>query len=436
MAVTHATLIYGDSGSGKSSLLATLAEWGWEKHKKISLLYTTDSGGFPSKMDALVRAGIVRVWKMRTRGEAFETCSKACQGYWPVEFSDPLAGETLPGVKLRPCILTKYTLYCNKCKTAVKTSVDRQSFQQVFTCPKCSNRVNLTVGFVEEESEVPTFFKEVGLVMYDGLTSMNDWIMEDMADKTARGILKGETAMGKIISGDEVYGGSTRNHYGFAQVRSGAWLRDATNLPNLIVGPIFTALKQRATDDYNVKIYGPEIAGKAKTANVPTWVGNSVCTSTIVNAKGQKEWRLYLTEYKEPDDDTNHLCKTRSAPGLLPDYLSDGPVDTKTGKPADGTEPFTEFNLGHFMDLAEAATQKTLEQTMNKFPDAPGLDYIKDMEKEVEVAPKEEPKEVKPTIRPKPAQVVKPKPAVPRPAPAKAAKPKLNRPAVPRPGKK
>lgn len=433
MAVTYANLIYGDSGSGKSSLLATLAEWVWEKHNKITLLYSTDGGGFPSTMDALIRAGIVRVWKLRTRGEAFESCSKACRGFWPTEFSDPLAGETFPGVPLMPPVKTTYALHCNKCDKVVHSSINRQALQQVYTC-ECGNRVNLAIGYVTEEIVVPKFFEDVGLVMYDGLTSMNDYIMEDMADKTAHGLLKGETAMGKIVSGDEVYGGPTRNHYGFAQVRSSNWVLDAANIPGLVVGPVFTALKQRATDQYNVKVYGPQIAGQAKTASIPALVGNCLCCSTVVNTKGQTEWRLYLSGYKEDNDDVIHLCKTRSAPGLLPDYLSDGPVDTTTRKPVSGVEPFTAFNLGHFMNLYEQATAKTLESTLAKFPNAPGLGYIEDMKagKTVAEAPKEEE-----TEQPKPAQQSKPKPAAPRPAArAAAAKPKLQRPARPRPGAK
>ena len=167
MAVTNATMIMWDSGSGKSSLLATLAEWGWKKHKKVSLLYSTDGGGFPSKLDALIRAGIIRVWKLNTRGEAFESCSRACQGFWPVEFTDPLAGETPPGVRLVPSIVTTYTLHCSKCDAGVLDRPNRRDFSNITQCPECSSRVNSKTGYVTEKTVVSKFFNDVGIVMFE-----------------------------------------------------------------------------------------------------------------------------------------------------------------------------------------------------------------------------------------------------------------------------
>ncbi len=446
MAVTNATMVMGDSGSGKSSLLATLAEWGWKKHKKVSLLYSTDGGGFPSKLDALIRAGIVRVWKLRTRGEAFESCSRACQGYWPVEFTDPLAGETPPGVKLVPSIVTTYTLHCGKCEAEVAKRPNRREFTNVQICPSCQGRVNLKTGYVEEDTVVSKFFENVGIVMYDGLTSMNDWIMGDMADKTAKGQLRGESAMGVLVSGDMSFGSSTRNHYGFAQVRSAQWLQDATNIQGLVIGPVFTARKQRAVDaNSQIRVYGPQIAGQAKTSDVPAWVGNCLGATNLIDEKGRKEWRLYLTEYREPNDDILHLCKTRAAPGTMPDFLSDGPIDRETNKPANGSESFTHFNLGYFMDLMESATDKTLKETMEAYPDAPGLDYLETMAEDAKTAEPEKvaaPQPAKPAGRPTPpAKRQLPaakKPAASKKKPVSRAAPvkKVIRRAAPKPGQK
>jgi hypothetical protein len=307
-------------------------------------------------------------------------------------------------------------------------------------CKSCSTRVNLqTGGKVTEKTEVSAFFDNVGIVMFDGLTSMNEWIMGDMADKTGRGELKGETAMGRVVSGDMIFGGSTRNHYGYAQTRSAEWISDATNIQGLVIGPVFTARKQRATDaNSNIKVYGPQIAGQAKTSDVPAWVGNCLGATTLLDEKGRKEYRLYLTEYKEPGDDILHLCKTRAAPGMVPDFLSDGPVDPGTNKPVSGVEAFTDFNLGHFMDLMESATGKTLEETLKLYPDAPGLTYLDNLEKEadkVKQAAKEEAEaqpeekaEAKP-VTPKPGVVTKPKPGagLRKPAPQK---PVLRKPGV------
>jgi hypothetical protein len=420
MAVTNTTMICGDTGTGKSALLATAAEWGWKNHRKVSLLYSSDGGGFPTKLDALIRAGIIRVWKIRTRGEAFETCSRACQGQWPTEFLDPLTGETAPGVPLAAPIKSTYTLICCYCDKPVAKRSSKRAFQNAIKCPECQKQVNLQTGSIQDVSERPPFFKDVGLVMYDGLTSMQDWIMEDMADKTGRGELRGEGSAlgGKVVSGDMVFGGSNRSHYGFAQVRAAQWIQDATNIPGLVLGPFFTARQQRATDsNTNLRIYGPAIAGQAKTADVPAWVANCLGSMIHIDDKKRKEFRLYLTEYRE-EDGIPHLCKTRAYPGTMPDYLSDGPIDSETGLPVEG-KPFGLFNLGHFLDLMEAATKKTLEETAESCPDAPGLGYLKDLAggKTGEKEEKNKAAEKKPTTNTKVA----------------AARPVINRPTLTRP---
>jgi len=140
----------------------------------------------------------------------------------------------------------------------------------------------------------------------------------------------------------------------------------------------------------------------------------------------------------EQDDNVKHLCKTRAEPGTVPEYLSDGPVGPDN-KPVSGEEPFTTFNLGYFFDIAEKATEKSLESTLKAYPDAPGLKHI-ELLKETSVPeedlPPEEPiveppkQETKPITRPvvgaKPTPKLPPKPAV---------RPQLKRPG-PRPGKK
>jgi energy-coupling factor transporter ATP-binding protein EcfA2 len=52
--VNSATGIMGPTGSGKSSLAATLADYLWTNWKKVLLLYTSDGGGFPSEVQARI----------------------------------------------------------------------------------------------------------------------------------------------------------------------------------------------------------------------------------------------------------------------------------------------------------------------------------------------------------------------------------------------
>ena len=168
---------------------------------------------------------------------------------------------------------------------------------------------------------------------------------------------------GKVSSGDMQFGGSNRAHYGQAQLRAEEWILDSTAIPGLVAPPVWTALEQRANDrDSKLPVYGPKIAGAAKTSDVPSWVGNCLGTRIFINEKGEKEWRLYLSEYRE-DDNVPHLCKTRAAPGTMEEFLTDGPDDA----------PFTKFNLGYFFEQLDLALIKAKKDADERFKDAPGL---------------------------------------------------------------
>ena len=359
-----ATMIFGDTGTGKSSLIATYAQYVWEKHKKITLLYTCDGGGYPTNVEALIHRGIIWVFKMRTRGNTFETCARATQGYWPEEILNPLTGEVAPSCKLLPPVQTRYELFCPN-NHSVKKANDRRGFQSMIQCPTCKTNTTLRNGRVSATSVRTPGMEQVGGVCFDGLTSMQAWIMTDLGARTASGELKGEeTALGgKITSGEMIFGGSNRSHYGQAQLRAEDWVLDSTAIPDLVAPPIWTALEQRSTDrDSKLPIYGPKISGSARTSDVPSWVGNCLGTRICINEHGNKEWRLYLSEYRE-DDNIPHLCKTRAAPGAMPEFLTDNPDDPS----------FTTFNLGYVFDLLDEALVNTMKAAEKKYEDAPGL---------------------------------------------------------------
>ena len=359
-----ATLIFGDTGTGKSSLLATYADYVWEKHRKYTLLYTCDGGGYPTDVEALIQRGVIWVFKLRSRGVTFETCARASQGWWPEEIKNPITGEVDPGCKLLPPTQTSYTLFCPN-GHVVKEATDRKAFATMMLCTECKTNTTIRNGRVDAVSVRTPGLEKVGGVCFDGLTSMQAWIMTDLGMRTAAGELKGEeTALGgKIASGDMVFGGSNRSHYGQAQLRAEDWILDSTAIPGLVAPPIWTALEQRSTDrDSKLPIYGPKISGSARTSDVPSWVGNCLGTRIYINEKGNKEWRLYLTEYRE-DDNVPHLCKTRAHPGTMDEYLADG----------DGEPPFTRFNLGYFFELLDESLAKTMKEAEDKYKDAPGL---------------------------------------------------------------
>ena len=56
-------LVMGLTGSGKSCLLATYADYIWKRHKKVTLYYAIDPGGVPSIVRKYMALGIIRLWR-------------------------------------------------------------------------------------------------------------------------------------------------------------------------------------------------------------------------------------------------------------------------------------------------------------------------------------------------------------------------------------
>jgi len=372
------TLIVGDTGSGKTSLVATLADSEYDRVGAITDYYTSDGGGWTDYLQALANDGIVRICKLPTRdpggarGLTFETIALATLGYWPVGQVDVVTGEMQQGARMVPPAQPVYKLLCAQGHVALIAGHSSSIVPVV--CAKCGNgqMVTLQTGRVESSIEPSPGIPEKRIVVFDGLTSMSNWAVRDLAARHGRQELRGEESAigGRIVSGEMVLGGTNRSHVGFAQVRAEEWVLNANTIPNLVRPPIWTALELRASDyDTKLPIYGPQIAGKARTSEVPAWFGNCLGAANVRGEKGKDVWRLYLTEWRDSSDGVPHLCKTRVSPGLLPEYLEDevGP----DGRPI----PFSKFNLGYFFSLLDGALEKTQEMLRaRRTRQAPGVE--------------------------------------------------------------
>ncbi len=320
LTLSAATLVYGDTGSGKTTLLETFAVWVWKKWRVVTRYYAFDPGGFSDGMLALVRKGIVEVWRVYTRdpegllGLPSETLVRAAQGWWPAEI-DPATGYSPLGVKL-----------------------------------------------------IPNPPQWRGAAMYDGLSGMCDWSMVDMGARSAAGTLGGEQGnMRTVDSGDLKLGVGNRASVGFTQNKVRDWIVSSLSIRGLVHAPVFTALELKTTDqETKLPTYGPKIAGQAKTTDVPSWFGNCLGVVLAKDVKGKEQWRLYLRTYNYPDNDrTPHPAKVRTAAAyrrLLPEFLADAP-----DAPA-----LTTFNLGGLFELLEKIREQALADA-EIYTDAPGL---------------------------------------------------------------
>ena len=389
--VNSATGIVGPTGSGKSSLIATAAEYLADTYPgQVLLLYTADGGGFPTKVQSLVKLGIIRVWRMRTRGEAFETCVRASSGWWPSRIV-PSTGETKPNVPLVPPITERYTM---RCPNGHVVKVVR--FQNLLTpavCKGCQLHVTKDTMQVERESHRTKGFEAVGAVAYDGMTSFLNWMMNDMARRTATLELRGEeTALGgRIVSGEIALGGNNRAHYGFVQGRAEEMVGNSLGIPHLRLPPIWTGLMLETVDEGNLSIRGMKLAGKAKTDEAAAWFGNMLEIAVVKDEDGHDVRRLWLSEYID-EAGARHLVKHRGSPNMPP-YLQDP-----------HGQPWSQVHLGVFFDLLSKDIETNLAAAEAKYSEAPGMP-------EGEVSYGEEVE--KPTAAP-PAS-----PGVVRPAPAR-----------------
>lgn len=373
-ATNAATLIYGDTGTGKTTLLATYFEWVWQRYGKKSRYYAGDLGGFGDKMQGLADAGIVEVCRFAsidpdaTRGLPIGVCAKITQGYWPAEGQwDPESGLCEVGAEL---VAPATVFYSMKCKNGhVVKKANSPALLTATACPTCKVMTTKeTCLSVDKETTINPGFEDVGCVGYDSLTSMGEWMMADLNFRAGNGTLGGMKGnINTVISAGLTFGTGGMAAVGFAQNRIPDCPRNAVNIPGLVVPPIFTALEKKAADsDSKLPVYGPQVPGSAKTSDVPSYFGNCWIT-TKVQEEGREIHRLYLQGYRSPQDQIPHLGKSRVSPGALPEYVEDEPDAT-----VENGKSFSKFNLGYVFTLLEKATQEEHARILQKYPNAPG----------------------------------------------------------------
>ena len=360
-------LISGPTGFGKTSLIATAAKWLWQRHKKVLRLYTGDGGGYGTFVGALVKLGVIEVFRVRTRassgaeGLCEETLALASRGYWPETFTSIEKGEVEPGVKMLAPITTTYRMSCPS-GHLLKETTDHRDLKPI-KCNTCQIAVTLQTAQVTKSSKSAEHMERVGGVAMEGLTSWSSWHLQSLSDRRARSELHGEQSnIGSFRSGDQFMDGNNRADYGFVQQAAERWLQNATTIQGLLIPPIFTALETAAEDTGLGPIWGPAIAGQAKTTHVPQWVGDYLGSQRVTNEKGLEEFRLYLTAWRSGDGRV-HPYKPRAFPGYLPEYLYD-----KVGE-----EAFSGFNLGLYFDLLEQGEKGASSKLEKELGEVPGV---------------------------------------------------------------
>ena len=337
--ISTATLIIGLSGAGKTSLLATFARYLWEVYHRVLLLYSWDGGAIPTEIQKEMKRGIIRFWRARTRsapGLMLETLYLATKGYWPRTIN-PVTGETDPAIQLVPAVTTKYDAYC-AAGHLLQSVADARLLTPIY-CGHCQKLPTPAEVRVDEQVARTKGFELVGGVAFDGLTSMTQAVLEHMDQARGAGQIGGEkSAFGGVVqSGDQKFGGNNRADVYFSQSRGQQFVNNSLSIPNLVEGPVFTALSTEGTDRGGLTLIGADLPGQAAFSQVPQWFGNICEADRLLDEHGKKHFTLRLRPFSDKDG-RYHVLKTSASPAGVPDQLTDPPEEVK--------RPFEQFNLG------------------------------------------------------------------------------------------
>jgi hypothetical protein len=214
-------VIYGSTGTYKTTAIAHFARYIADTTGKRTLLFSADGGGWEPCAEE-VAADMIRPYRCDTSTIPLPIVRKISQGYWP--------------------------------ENPDETDISRVNF-------------------------MPINWNDVGAMAIEGFTSLGDMLMRHAADKNLKTGEEGTSpfTMPIVVNGQktlETFAGNSRGHYNFVQRQLHGMTLNFTSLPAKYV--LFTGHEKRAEDDDRSTIYGVAVPGKAITPLIPTWVGDCI----------------------------------------------------------------------------------------------------------------------------------------------------------------
>jgi hypothetical protein len=268
-----ADLIYGASGTTKTSNIGRAALWYHQRTQKTTRLVSADGGGY-DPVQSLVDKGIIQQpWPIRLWNHRVEAFDKACQGYWPEDVNNPES-------RLLPPTITSYEGRCFRC-------TENGTHKLVYgpspgapgnvVCPGCRATIGIRPIDVHVEcrqyANPANDLRGVALIGIEGLTSMGDSILEYLMQTKAS--LSQDPAY-TWVDGATNYSGGNMSYYGFVQNRLYEFVHKSHMIP-FVERVIWTALEGKGEEEATrVPIFGPAIAGRKATGKAPQWFGNTL----------------------------------------------------------------------------------------------------------------------------------------------------------------
>lgn len=263
-----ADLVYGASGTRKTSNIGLIAEYVWKKYSKRTRMITLDGGGFDPLL-SLVEAGIIEPWVLIGRTKlTTNVVDLAMQGYWPKEVDDPVS----PLVSPTMATWEEIGFYAIEGLTSMG-----DSFIRILKRDKASLSQDPSYTYSEEAVEV------------DGKK--------------------------KVIS----YSGGNMTYFGFAQDQLYDFVMKTHVLPCEKV--LWTALEGKGEEEgTRAPVYGPAIVGRKSTGKATQWFGNSVHIEQLVSEEYDDKTKqtmviekpVMYTRTHAGKDKIPFPCKTRA----------------------------------------------------------------------------------------------------------------------------
>lgn len=281
-AMLFSTLVlYGPTGSRKTSQLGEFAKYIYEKTGKKTRLISMDGGGWGPIQD-LINVGIIDAWRIVEEEWPKVAIIKASRGMWP--------DKIVNGLRVGKA-----------------------------TEPMPANR--------------RTALKDVGAYAVEGWTSIANALMRDAVTKGQKineDVVSKFTEVESDFGAGESFGAPSRGHYGFAQNLILDIIRNFSALP--VERVAYTALEGKGEDKLTKALtYGPQVAGNAITASIPQYVGDCLHFEDFDievgvdpnNAKQkltQANVRAWYTAHKDVQTGVMWPAKSRIVPSKVEEF--------------------------------------------------------------------------------------------------------------------
>jgi hypothetical protein len=263
-----ADLIYGSSGTRKTTQVGLLALYIHEHLGLKTRLVSADPGGW-EPIQSLVDAGLVEAWNVRLRPHLIESIDYACQGYWPLNVDDPLS-------PLQPPV-------------------------------------------INAEKKQHNGLRDCGAICFEGLTSFGSGVMQKLK---VPGVQLSQDPSYVLTDGATKYAGGSMAAFGFVQDRIYDYVVKSHMIP-WVTKVLWTALEAKGEEEgTKIPIFGPAIEGKKATGKAGQWFGNMLhMEAAVIEAATDQESKqlrlttpvfMYLQSHADPNSRIVFPAKVRA----------------------------------------------------------------------------------------------------------------------------